>query len=634
MFDPVPHYKDFCNADEEKDGEKIETDKEANEQLQQFQKRVVACAQHCNIDIQNRFLGILSICSKLNELIEIKGKRIWKHSRKDEPIEDFQIVFQLLIYLLGDRGLLFDSYGQLNIVPNFDFWPDSEKSYDELNLAMRNRHYAYIQLEKLRKDLKARAGNQETYSDSKRYSVISEKDSDLEDLFNKCFSQTSGKDCVKFECIKRALQILKTDPLCRQIAPLFLFSMLQDYSWGEGYASCFRSLLKSNKKKFPTPTTPVGILKSCENWNLYCQCEEFLRQFEMPKCKSLRSLSDGFSPQYPDIYLFAPYDLLNRICQQGHIALSNEQIIHIANYCISLETGKEVMPSEEILKIQINDVPIIEIMKSFSTIWKSPNTQLEDEKSPQIIKRGLKWSLRRVYESGILGSIKSIDCVSQGDIKEDYCNSQYSDIQKRAEEMYGSGIQYSFSQEAFWLIVGFEPPYNFIPRRNQRDLYSCCFYNLHNMFYYYHQLLTYRSPRFVQDAFVQTQIGSFEQNECAVYGTHMGIGTELHRDILKARLHLAERWNETIEQKFLAALPSMRIRTAYGNKCIYRYLENKVDDIYQSIATPKTSYKGLKYAPEMLYANLMNECFLLAERHLYQEVFRVMALISRTLWPL
>ena len=119
-----------------------------------------------------------------------------------------------------------------------------------------------------------------------------------------------------------------------------------------------------------------------------------------------------------------------------------------------------------------------------------------------------------------------------------------------------------------------------------------------------------------------------------MFGTQLGIGIEVHKDILKARNHLADKWDSEKEHSFLKYLPSRSTIESFEAKDIYYNLLSLSNYIYQKTVTDKPFFKSFKYAPDILYANLLDECFILTERHLYQEVFEVIAAISRVLWPL
>ena len=313
--------------------------------------------------------------------------------------------------------------------------------------------------------------------------------------------------------------------------------------------------------------------------------------------------------------------------------LNDEEIVQIANYSLSLFEEKSAKPSAEISQIQINEIPITEIMEAFFIIWRAPETKFGTERinsRKPIIKRRLRQSLCKLYQSGILGKVGSIPADGRN-MQGEYTDMQYNDLLKSVQNIYGVE-RYSFSEEAFWLIMGYAPPHNYIPRENQQDLYACCFYDLHRIWRQYYQLLKYQSPRYVPLDFVELA-GTLEQNECAVYGTQLGIGVQLHKALLKARAHLADKWGNEMERSFLRQLPSKRVVDAWNKKEIYQYLlSNIAADIYQEIATVKTSFKDQRYASDVFNANLLDECFTLAGRLLYQKVFETLALLSCNLW--
>jgi len=628
MFDPVPNYR------------KIHDEETAKVELKAFQERVREHAAHRSIKLENRFDNILSVCDRLKRLIAKEGIDIWKRPAR-EPIESFQILFQLLVYLLGDRGLLFDEYGAWREEPNIDDWETSEDGYLELVWGMRNRNCANMQLNQLRKDLKSRSGNMDNYKTSfddtgtgKEGTVkeLTEKDVEadvkLMELHRKYLQR------IKYSELEEALSILSADPLCRQAAPLFLFSR-SCASDKKNYASAFYASLKKYNNKLPKPTTPDEIAKCSEDWDFYSRCDKFFKEYA--NCKEFqrepaKDLLDAILRRvHTGVNLFEPYSLTADICKQVQMEISDDETIYVAHYGLSLFNGEKVEPSEAIANIKVGEIPITEIIRAFSIIWRAPGTKFEvdNDANRPIIKKELKLSLRTLYEAGILGGAKN---GSQGS----YTDSMYDALLKEANGLYGIE-RYSFSEEAYWLVTGYMPPYNYIPKKNQKDLYACCFYDLHRIWHQYHCILKDLSPRYVSD---YVSVGNYlEASECAVYGNQIGIGGTLHRDILKARCRLADKWDDDLEKTFLGNITSLFFQSEFAPeqmepRVVYRKLLKIARTIYDTIKDKKTTYKGFQYAAHLIYFRLLDECFALTEFHLYQEVFETIALVSRALWPI
>lgn len=118
------------------------------------------------------------------------------------------------------------------------------------------------------------------------------------------------------------------------------------------------------------------------------------------------------------------------------------------------------------------------------------------------------------------------------------------------------------------------------------------------------------------------------------------MGIELYKDILKAKNHLANKWDDNVEQFFLDSLNSLMDQkilsdsASESSKYVYQRLLQIAKSTYAEVKNKKTSYKGLQYAPDLVYPKLLDECFTLTEFHLYREVFETMVLASRALWPI
>lgn len=201
MFDPVPSYETFCES--------------ARQELNDFHARVMNYAEYYGVDYSNRFSFIITVCESLVDLRESVGRDVWKQSEK-EPSADFQNLFQLLIYALGDRGLLYDQYGFWKSEPDIDFWEQSDRSYTELALAMRMRNFTYLRLQKLRKNLKSHANLQyrlnTEYTEDEKAAIGA-----AAIMLNKTFPSVNAELCFQI------IETLLGNHLFQQAAPLYLF---------------------------------------------------------------------------------------------------------------------------------------------------------------------------------------------------------------------------------------------------------------------------------------------------------------------------------------------------------------------------------------------------------------------------
>lgn len=628
MFDPAPNFitQEYVSGIEET----------AINELQQFQKRIEKCAQHYEIAYTNRVVCILDICSRLGKLLTERGINLRKRLEK-EPIAEFQNLFQVFFYALGDQGLLYNQYGIWREIPEFYFWQESDLSYAKFRNAMLDREFAYLQLNKLRDSLKSSADYKRRYGGDKSV------DSSLEDkLLQESFINSLRYKYlpqVSSQRLNQAMRDLSENTYGKQIAPLFLFLAL-DSDMGPHDAEWLYVNLKSNNKRFPPQKQPQQIATACKDWDFYCQCDEFLRQLRnaqkrVAKGDSSYNVLGPFlakhMPTYPDVSQYNPYQLFARLCVQANLKIRDEEYAKIANYCRSLYNAQasSCSNSPQISQIEIGGVQITNIMKAFFTVQKSSEFPISE--SSTNFPRGLKQSLKLLLKSGILGGIDGVEWKAPSCEKAQFTNSQYEAIRTAALEQYLS-TKYSFSQEVFWLITGYIPPYNYIPQEGQVDLYSYCFCKLHEIWYSYHQMMRYRAPRKVPDA-VQKFV-FLEENAYALYGTRLGIPKDLHRCIFQVRDLLASQWNTDIENLFLDSLHTAVLGPCINNRAIYDRLIHFAKALYQDrLKNSKTSFKSFVYAEDLLYHAILDECFSLTGIHLYQEVFGLLAALNQTLWP-
>ncbi len=244
MFEPVPSYALF----KEKNSRKA--NKNAIDQLNKFIPRVASYFQKYNIAYENRFQCILDICTSLGTLLDEKGPKIWPEGSK-EPTDEFENIFQLLIYALGDCGLLYDSYGvwigyrsSQNTDDLCDAWEVSEDVYHRLAFAMRNRDYTYRQIYKLRRDLKAHH-NQTSWDEQ----AINYKGTPTKTGMFYLIRQLQNRKIIQDEkTISDAVTNLFSDRLLLPYGPLFLFFAL----WEPNFSTeMFRERLIQNCSRFP-----------------------------------------------------------------------------------------------------------------------------------------------------------------------------------------------------------------------------------------------------------------------------------------------------------------------------------------------------------------------------------------------
>ena len=113
MFEPAPDF----NAD----------DKDCAIAAKQFYERVRHYAHQYNVFSEHRIGMINYCCNHLEKLQRTNKRKIWPNDSQ-EPMEEFQDVFQLLIYAICDHGFLFDDAGYFRGSANVE--PRKKNGFD------------------------------------------------------------------------------------------------------------------------------------------------------------------------------------------------------------------------------------------------------------------------------------------------------------------------------------------------------------------------------------------------------------------------------------------------------------------------------------------------------------------------
>lgn len=624
MFEGVPAFWIFNGYEET-----------SKRQLKLFQERVMEHAKLNQIQWENRFLCISQICDRLQELLKTEGGNLYPASAK-EPSESFQVLFQLLVYALGDQGLLYNPYGAWNQEPNQDCWEASEKSYWQLVAAMRDRNFAYRSLQKMRKDIKAHNKQENNYQPDSKLGELADKDEELkwiEDAHRKYFQEVDNQK------LQNALSQIKEDYLCMQCTPLYLFFALYVSKTGSYDKQCFFADLRQSRSKFRPPQKPAHIVKACEYWDHYQQCEKF--------CQG--NINLYLSRPIPD-----PYFLIGELLDAGDTQISKQQYVAIADYALKYLAGTKVLPPPNAANITINGVSLTDIVTALINIFRASEFQFEGDS--KISPRALKRSLCTIWNSGV---IEASDIVIDDDDESTVPTSrpltagsltdEGSDALKQAIlRKYGIDT-YDFSREAFWLVTGYTPPSEFVPEIGARDLYSVCFRDLHSIWNGFFQLIKSESPHMASRNF--SEIRDEELHECNLMELRLGYSPELHGDILKAQSYLASKWNKEYMDKFLQCLYCVGSKynpvledEVKGVGRIYfcdfkkdeavEQLKQFADKLYESIKDKKSAFKSFTYARELMDSFLLDECFVLAGSYLYKQVFDTLPMVSDLLWPM
>lgn len=317
MFEPAPDF----NAD----------DKGCAIAAKQFYERVLHYAYQYNVFSEHRIGVINNCCGYLENLHRDNKQKIWPNGSR-EPMEEFQNVFQLLIYAICDHGFLFDDIGYFRGSANVETpekewfrspWQESVYQYRKFALAMRRRNYAHWELKALRAHLDEHANQDRNYnkSDWMAEMEVSDKDEiELDAILHQL--KMYSKDCVQnfvkkgdeVRKLARLLNAIRKNRLLKQIEPFIVFMVLS------GKVSCddvtdtasVKAMLKPNKKLF-------GTDKAAEDCALFA---------------AIIKVFHGQGAQPTEInYLFDPYSLIGSLQYTYEIELSDADFVSLAHLC-------------------------------------------------------------------------------------------------------------------------------------------------------------------------------------------------------------------------------------------------------------------------------------------------------------
>ena len=564
MFDPVPSASlaDHFTSPED--------------MLQLFRLRVLLFAKQYKLDVSNRLIGILDCCNSLKGEITKESTLVWDREQK-EPRTDVQNKLQLLIYLLGDRGLLYDEHCMLLPRPDEKRWGDSERSYKELAFALRNRHFAALQIESLRNRLNIHIRQSDSYEAFPQRNP--EGDSKLIDALREKLHPS-----IDESRIAAAAKALHDDWLFGVIKPLYLFFALIIKKDNQPYdAARFRKDLKRNKTNFPTGTAPQKCLKQREHWSYFIAIEKSIAEAECDD-ESEKTLFSRFCRS------FEPFSLLIQIRQHADLDLSDKDLAIIANECqeafLSDARPKEAWSSS----VQVGRFNIYEIMGAFYRVLQSQST-CDDE------YHVLPYARKKALESGLLNTPKLSHERGKTCSEEDYKRIRetiYRDYETPA---------FSLSQEAFWLLTGYSPPFDLLLDSDSENLYELCCGKISDIFYDLRDLCNERKP---EAAASQKQ----------------------RSDILNARGFWAANWNDAVARDFCA---TVRESVKNNNK---DSLLKWIGDQYTKIRDKNHNYESFKAIPHVMVNELLEESITLCEIHIREQVISTLIELSQALWPL
>ena len=585
MFEPAPDF----NAD----------DKGCAIAAKQFYERVLHYAYQYNVFSEHRIGVINNCCSYLENLHRDNKQKIWPKGSR-EPVEEFQNVFQLLIYAICDHGFLFDDIGYFRGSANVETpekewfrspWQESVYQYRKFALAMRRRNYAHLELKALRSHLDEHANQDRNYGNSdwiaeEKVSSADEKDL-IKDLINKPYrckieaNALAKNFWMKSDEVKKLSRLLKAihkDRLLKKIEPFIVFMVLS------GKVSCddvtdtasVKAMLKPNKKLF-------GTDKAAEDCALFA---------------AIIKVFHGQGAQPTEInYLFDPYSLIGSLQYTYEIELSDADFVSLAHLCEKCFV--EPRRKKELKKYNqpLHDTTLGEALIALFVVFEAQKYVSSDEKKPY-------------------GWNKAVQMLKAAQILDTGVGENASEIMQSLSERYAVE-QYSFVWEVFWLITGYMPPplFDWKPNfggksllKEPFELYAVCDDNLNDTLngVYAHFIKEWDSPR---------------------------ISPELRLDIAKVRRTFADvKKTEDFRHELLGKINFWALNTENVE------LECKIAEYclqqYRTLSSDKESkLKNLQKYPRIMSYAMAEEAVKQLCADSYACVFRMLASLNQYLWP-
>ena len=581
MFEPAPDF----NAD----------DKGCAIAAKQFYERVLHYAYQYNVFSEHRIGVINNCCSYLENLHRDNKQKIWPKGSR-EPVEEFQNVFQLLIYAICDHGFLFDDIGYFRGSANVEIpekewfrspWQESVYQYRKFALAMRRRNYAHWELKALRAHLDEHANQDRNYnkSDWMAEMEVSDKDEiELDAILHQL--KMYSKDCVQnfvkkgdeVRKLARLLNAIRKNRLLKQIEPFIVFMVLS------GKVSCddvtdtasVKAMLKPNKKLF-------GTDKAAED------CALFAAIIKVFHGQGAQAAGNN--------YLFDPYSLIGSLKFAYELDLSDADFVSLAHLCE--KCFAEPSKKEELRKYDqpLHDTALGEALRALFVVFEAQKYANGDEKKP----RGWNEAVQTLKATQILDTD---------------AGENASEIMQRLSERYAAE-QYSFVWEVFWLITGYMPPplFDWKPNfggksllKEPFELYAVCDDNLNDTLngVYAHFIKEWDSPR---------------------------ISPELRLDIAKVRRTFADvKKTEDFRHELLGKINFWALNTENVK------LECKIAEYclqqYRKLSSDKESkLKNLQKYPKIMSYAMAEEAVKQLCADSYACVFRMLASLNQYLWP-
>lgn len=567
MFDPVPSFNSEKSIEE------------VSQELLSFKKRIIDNCAKYNVDSKNRFTIIWDCCDLLEQEIDNNKGEIWEVTKTYgiEPIEKVQDLLQLLIYAIGDRGLLFQINGHFYENPNYDNWEESASFYMDYGYAIQKRYFSMLELVRARRVLDTHININSNYM-NKEYKVSDMYKIIKSPLIKKDAKNRFLKLCenkIINEDIKQGKSDLR-EPIVNTLLPLYIFFKL--YVNNDVYLSLgeFRSSLKRNKGRF--------------NKNKLNQLTEDYNNI----CKIIREYANNSE----QITRFNPYYVLISLRKEGKLRIDDINLIKISNICYNCFLDVSKMEDLKMFEHKIADIAIGDVIKAFKVIFDGQICDMEhDIKTKDIIR-----SIKMLYCSTF---IEKVNDIPYG--KSSYEYKELNAIKKAIIKKYGID-DINLSMEMFWLLTGYGPPINFsfsklLKKSGLYELFNFDLKCIWNDIYF----------------LINKHFSGYD-------GPVLPIDLALDISKVKQIILLKDGKNSELCRQVLKYIGFKDIKYLFDD------LKDYCIEQYSTHNSNKTNFKSFSYARDIIECEIVKQYVEMAVMQMYSKVFSAIVKLSDCLW--
>ena len=574
------------------------TNEEAETILIRFINTIYDIGEKHDIDLSNRFSVILGCCDKMEELLEKKEYDVWPKGKK-EPIEELQELIQLMGYALADGKYLFDQPDLKEVIKTMPkiVWRDLEQRFTKIAIAFVNRSTAYKELIKIKRQLGRQSERGKVY-DTEPEDMLDEKFKSIHQTLKnntaiRWLFPTRPRTVLLNNCINNRLLI--------KLAPLyFLFAYLNGPdSEVEEYHykfETFVSSLKENKKLFGEQQTVSDKEKAvliCEAFDrISSDCKRF-----MTNRRSIMS------------YYFNSYEVVEAIAKKKRISVTDEEKVSIETAVRQSFTTPGEFSVLKTLGPLVEGVTLGTIIYYFLIVYDSYSYQYGNIKHSRA--KGLNKALNYIYNNGLVDEISNIPLG-----KKNYKDTEFTEILRVTVQEYFLD-NYYLTEELFWLISGYIPPWNYSYMNREESLYALI-------------------EEYIMDFYKETKNMLWPNLEQKINPIKFDL--ELNNGIASVKKEFIIRKADDKDRIKNAKDFISVLYNTYKNYKLLSSVRSRCNlfckEQFENCKTEKTKYRTSQYAEDVYVDAIMSVLIEQAFVYLRQRVFSVIVLLNRYMWPM